>query len=410
MTTLARIRALPQHPVVLRLVDQGSWSAAFFLFTITASASLGTRDFAALTVVTAIGVIAAACARSFAMDGRIVAGSRAGLPVDQVLSGRAVALTSVTFALIATAASAVWIASGSTPASLAPTVLAGLIVLADGPHYLLTLQRRFSAAIVGALPYAAFAVVAVVLLLVGTDVPVLVLWLTGLAVACGASWLAVLRARPHSAPIPGLLGTASRISAEALYSALGSQLGILIIYLVAVPSATTGIRLAYSVVFAPVFSLIQALTPLLLVHMSDLGQNAGAARRRAGMRWLTAGLAGVIVSGLIGWAVAASGVAGENYSHTAAFLVPAGAALAGNLVLDTALLVVRFGARPSVPHRIRLIVVSIDLATQLALTLTLGLDGLVIALVGMAVLKAIAAAVAVRLWNKSTPDAERIHA
>ncbi|MBF4605191.1 hypothetical protein [Curtobacterium sp. VKM Ac-2884] len=410
MTALARIRALPQHPVVLRLIDQGSWSAAFFLFTITASASLGTRSFAALTVVTAIGVIAAACARSFAMDGRIVAGSRAGLPVDQVMSGRAVALTSVTFALIAAAASAIWIASGSTPASLAPTVLAGLIVLADGPHYLLTLQRRFRAAIVGALPYAAFAIVAVVLLLLGTDVPVLVLWMTALTVACGASWLAVLRAHPHSSPIPGLLGTASRISAEALYSALGSQLGILIIYLVAVPSATTGIRLAYSVVFAPVFSLIQALTPLLLVHMSDLGQNAGTARSRAATRWVAAGLAGVVVSGLIGWAVAASGVAGANYSHTATFLVPVGAALAGNLVLDTALLVVRFGARPSVPHRIRLIVVSIDLATQLALTLTLGLDGLVIALVGMAVLKAIAAAVAVRLWNRSTPDAERIHA
>lgn len=409
MTTLARIRALPQHPVVLRLIDQGSWSAAFFLFTITASASLGTQEFAALTVVTAIGVIAAACARSFAMDGRIVAGSRAGLPVDQVMSGRAVALTSVTFALFATAASALWIASGSTPASLAPTALAALIVLADGPHYLLTLQRRFRAAIVGALPYAAFAVVAVILLLLGTDVPVLVLWMTGLAVACGASWLAVLRARPHSSPIPGLFGTAARISAEALYSALGSQLGILIIYLVAVPSATTGIRLAYSVVFAPVFSLIQALMPLLLVHMSDLGQNAGTARSRAATRWVAAGLAGVVVSGLIGWAVAASGVAGANYSHTAAFLVPVGAALAGNLVLDTALLVVRFGARPSVPHRIRLIVVSIDLATQLALTLTLGLDGLVIALVGMAVLKAIAAAVAVRLWNKSTHDAERIH-
>lgn len=410
MTIASRVRELPQHPVVLRLVDQGSWSAAFFLFTITASGALRTADFAALTVITAIGVIAAACSRSFAMDGRIVAGARAGLTVDRVMSARSVALTSLTFAVLATAASGVWILSGPTPGSLTPTVLAALIVLADGPHYLLTLQRRFRAAIVGALPYAVFAVLTVALIVIDHEAPVFLLWMIGLAVACAASWIAVLRARPRSAPIPGLFATSSRISAEALYSALGSQLGILIIYLIAVPSATTGIRLAYSVVFAPVFSLIQALTPLLLVHMSDLGKDGAAARTRAALRWVLAGLGGVLASGLVGWAVAVSGTAGANYSHTAAFLVPVGAALAGNLILDTALLVVRFSTKPGVPHTIRLVVVSIDLATQLALTLSLGLEGLVIALVVMACVKAFAAAVAVRYSNKVPLDQERTSA
>lgn len=407
MTVLARLRALRQHPILLRLVDQGSWSAAFFLFTVSASSSMPTRDFAALTVVTAIGVIGAACARAFSMDARVVAGARAGLTVDHVMSARSVALTSIVFAVIATALSALWIAVGATETSLVPSGLAALIVLADGPHYLLTLQRRFRSAIAGALPYALVSASAAALLLAGQAVPVVAIWSVGLAVAGVASWIAVLRDRPRPSPVPGLLGTASRISAEALYSALGSQLGILIIYLVAVPAATTGIRLAYSVVFAPVFSLIQALTPLLLVHMSDLGQRADKARARAATRWVGAGTAGVIVSGLVGWIVAATGVAGPNYGHTAAFLIPVGAALLGNLVLDTALLVVRFGNQPSVPHRVRLVVVTVDLAAQLLLTLTLGLDGLVAALVGMAVLKSVVAFVAVRTWSTPTPDAER---
>ncbi|WIE65411.1 hypothetical protein DEI99_002435 [Curtobacterium sp. MCLR17_036] len=401
---------MSRHPVFLRLLDQGSWSAAFFLFTITASASLDTRDFAALTVVTSIGVIAAACARSFSIDSRVVAGARAGLAIDEATSSGAVALTSGAFAAVATAASAIWIALGSTGVSMLPVALAGLIVLADGPHYLLTLQRRFAAAIIGALPYALCSAIAILSTLSRPWVPVLSVWAAGLVVACAASWLAVVRRRRRASVIPGLLGTATRISAEALYSALGSQLGILIIYLIAVPSATTGIRLAYSVVFAPVFSLIQALTPLLLVHMSELGRGPASAsgRSRAAARWVVAGLSGVVVSGVVGWAVAVTGLGGPNYAHTAAFLLPVGAALAGNLVLDTALLVIRFGARPSVPHRIRLIVVSIDLAAQLVLTLSFGLDGLVAALVGMAVLKAIAAGIAIRASTATTPEQERI--
>jgi len=401
-----RVRGAAGHPIALRLVDQGSWSAAFFLFTLTSSHVLPTSDFASLTVVTSIGVIAAACSRAFAMDGRIVAGARAGLRVDEALSSRSVALTSAAFAVLAVAASAAWLALGSGGPDLFLAVLAALIVLADGPHYLLTLRKRFASAILGAVPYALASAVAVTFALLDPVKPVVVIWMIGLAIALALSWVAASRLPTADRDVPAVVGTSFRISAEALYSALGSQLGILIIYLIAVPAATAGIRLAYSVVFAPVFSIIQALTPLLLVKMSDLGSGASSRRARTATFWILGGLGGVLLSGVIGWVIATTGAAGETYEHTAPFLVPVGAALAGNLVLDTALLLLRFNADSRVPHRIRLAVVAVDLVTQLALTLTLGLSGLVGALIAMAVVKFLVGVVIFRAQARPLPSTE----
>lgn len=386
-----RVRSAARSNVTLRLVDQGSWSAAFFLFTLSSSHVLPLREFASLTVVTSIGVIAAACARAFAMDGRIVAGTRLNLRVDEALSSSAVLLTSMAFALLATVASAVWLTLGQADASLLPTAVAGLIVLADGPHYLLTLRKRFAAAIVGALPYAVGAIVVALSAVFGLGADVLLVWMTSLAVSLGVSWCTIGTTPQTARAVPGVLGTSIRISAEALYSALGSQLGILIIYLVASPTATAGIRLAYSIIFAPVFSIIQALTPLLLVKMSELDAAGATAQVRLAGNWLAGGFAGVLLSGLVGWWVSATGVAGAAYDHIGPFLVPIGAALLGNLVLDTALLVLRFRAEPKTPHRIRLVIVSGDIVVQLALTLWLGLPGLITALTAMAAVKVVAA-------------------
>lgn len=382
--------------VALRLVDQGSWSVAFFVFTLTTSHVLPVDEFASLTVVTSIGVIAAACARAFAMDGRIVAGTRRGLRVEQALSSRVVLTTSALFAVVAVAASAAWLMLGPARTALLPTALAALIVLADGPHYLLTLRRRFGAAILGAVPYAAAAVAAAVTTVVGLGAGVVVVWAACLVVSLAVSWLAVVRLPRRARPVPAGTGTSTRIAAEALYSALGSQLGILIVYLVASPAATAGIRLTYSVVYAPVFSIVQALTPLLLVRMSELDAAGPGSQVRLASRWVLGGVVGVVLSGAVGWGVSASGVAGTAYDHIVPFLVPIGAALLGNLVLDTALLVLRFRTHARTPHRVRLLVVAGDLAAQLVLTLCLGLTGLVVALTAMAGVKA---TVAVLTWR-----------
>ncbi|MFJ4221390.1 hypothetical protein [Curtobacterium luteum] len=382
--------------VALRLVDQGAWSAAFFLLTITASHVLDVDDFASLTVVTSVGVVAAACARAFAMDGRIVAAARHGLGVEQALSSRVVLASSALFALLAVVASALWLLLGPVQTGLPTTFLAALIVLADGPHFLLTMRRRFRTAIIGAAPYALVAAVAATSALVGAQVDVLAVWAIGLVLSSIASWAAVSRLPRRAVSVPAASGTSSRIAAEALYSALGSQLGILIVYLVASPAATAGIRLTYSVVYAPAFSIIQALTPLLLVRMSELDANGGRARGRLAARWVLGGLVGVAASGVAGWGAAATGLAGSASTLVLPFLVPIGAALLGNLVLDAALLVLRFRTHARTPHRVRLAVVTGDLAVQLVLTLWFGLVGLVTALVAMAVVKVVVAALARR--------------
>jgi hypothetical protein len=379
-----------RSPVFLRLADQGSWSLAFFLFTLLAGAALGTEDFAALTVATSIGVIGAACIRAFAIDGRIVAGAHQGASASASLSFAWLLRSSATGAPIAMAVTYVWLIVGGHEDALPEVLLTGLIVVADGPHYLLVMRRRYRLALIPAATYTLGAVVLAANVLTGRSSIVLVVWCVTLCVSAVLSWLL---ARGIEDRLMIGLGVPLRLSAEAFYSALGSQLGLLTIFLVSSAAATVGFRLSYSVVFAPVFSIIQGLTPLLLGSMSDLQSKGSSTQVALIRRWALGGSIGIIGSGLVGAFVSGALVPTGNFSHVVDFVAPVGAGMLGSFILDSALLFIRFRAHSRIPHRIRLALLGMDIALQLGLTLTAHVPGLVVALLVGAAVKIIVAVI-----------------
>jgi hypothetical protein len=387
-------RRLPRgRPTVLaqRLADQGMWSLAFFFFNLHAAATLTTGDFAALTVATSTGVIVAACVRAFAVDGRVIAGAKRGLSAGDSSSLSSIALASGTGAAVAMLAASGWILLGSRGSVGLIPIVAGLIVLADTPHYGLTMQGRYTRALAPAVVYLLAAGTVALVALSARDASVLMVWSLGLAAAALVAWIAS-RGAPWRGATDLMTGIQVRLTAESFYAALGSQLGILILFLVSVPEDTAGVRLAYSIVFAPVFSLIQGLTPLLLTRMVEPETARPSGKGRVLTLWLLAGTAGVVLSGLVGAALGLTVWQGTTFANVVPFLVPVGASMLGAFLLDAGLLQLRLRSHPRLPHRIRLSIVSADLLLQLAATLAFGTAGLTFALSAGFVIKALAAA------------------
>jgi hypothetical protein len=372
-----------------RLADQGMWSLAFFLFNLHAASTLSTEEFAALTVATSTGVIVAACVRAFAIDGRVIAGAKLSLSAPASTSLATIAASSGAGAVVATASAFVWIHLGSDGGTGLIPVVAGLIVLADTPHYGLTMQGRYVRALSPASVYLMTAFIVLIVALSSQDATVLLTWSLGLSAAALVAWIAS-RGAPWRGAIGLMVGVQTRLAAESLYAALASQLGILILFLVSAPADTAGIRLAYSIVFAPVFSLIQGLTPLLLTRMVEPEDGRTSTKRRVMRLWIVAGLTGVVMSGAIGAGLGFSVWRGTTFENVLPFLVPVGASMVGAFLLDAGLLNLRLRSHPRTPHRIRLVLVSIDLLVQLIATLAFGTSGLIFALCAGFVIKGVA--------------------
>lgn len=399
----------PAATIGLRLVDQALWSASFFAFNIVSASHLSTSDYASLTIATALGVIGAACARAYALDAPAVAGARLGLTVrDAAVRRRTLAAVSSVVAAVAAGVTFLWLSLASDDAISWLPLLAAVIVLADGPHYALTLVGAFVRALVPALVYVVVAAVTAGAAWGGLRLDVVAIWTaalltTGLVGTALRQHVGAARAIPY--------GVSGRMAAESLYGALSSQAGILVLFFVSSPDDTAGVRLAYAVVFAPVFSVIQGMTPLLLRRMSALvAQDARHRERTTLALWLSVGTMGIIASGAVGAVIVSSGLTDETFGTVLPFLVPVGASMLGTFVLDACLLQIRFRTHPRVPHRARLIVVTIDIVLQLGLTITLGAAGLIIALIVGAVVKTAGSAALVLVHSKTAPSPEPVEA
>lgn len=366
--------------ILVRLVDQGFWSAAFFAFNLVAATVLNVVDFASLTVCTSIGVIVAASVRSFAVDGRVVAGSRSRLGTRESVERKSVIFSGLVGAGGAAVLSLLWLSVGGSLTEWWLPLLAGVIVLADGPHYSATMYGLFIRAAITAGAYATLASVAVGLNYLGIFIPLGLVWISSLLVV----WIVGLYSYK---PMPWVnkrfrkADITVRLSAESLYSALGGQLGILVIFLTSPPDDTAGIRLAYSLVYAPVFMIIQGLSPLFLSKMAQLSMSSRSGQLRLLNSWVSVTACGVIVSGIAGALLSATLWKDTNFQHVGPFLVPVGAAMVGSVLMDSAMLLIRFTTQPKVIHRLRLALVSAEATIQLTCAVLWGSSGLVFAMI-----------------------------
>jgi hypothetical protein len=373
-------RGIGRQDILVRLIDQGLWSAAFFAFNLVAASFLNVADFASLTVCSSIGVILAAAVRAYAVDGRVIAGSRSKLTTRESVERRSVFNSGLVGAGIAAALSLVWLSAGGSLTDWWLPVLAGAIVLADGPHYSATMYGLFIRAAFTAGAYVVLASVAVALKYLQVFVPVGLVWVASLVLV----WVVGLFCYK---PIPWTNApfrtsdVAVRLSGESLYSALGGQLGILVIFLTSPPDDTAGIRLAYSLVFAPVFMIIQGLSPLFLSKMAQLNVSSRKAQFHLLNKWVFMSAFGVALSGLIGALLSTTLWKGSNFEHVMPFLIPVGASMIGSVILDSALLLIRFRVDPKITHRMRLSIVTVEAATQTAFAVIGGSSGLVTALI-----------------------------
>jgi len=390
------------RPISIRLTDQAAWSGGFFLFNMAAAFTFSVSMYAAVTVASSIGLIVAACVRAYALDGPLVAGAKIRVSLDDSFSGKVVLTSSVAGGIVAGVVSALWISlsRGQTP-YWALVVLSMAIVVADTPHYFLTMRRAYSRALRTGSLYLAGGLLTVVFARHLDSMVVVLLWIMSTLVCTLSGWL--LAAQPTKRDLMfSYRHVSRRMTAEALYSALGSQLGILLIYLTNDPSVTAGVRLAYSLVFAPVFMLIQGLTPLYLVKMSNLYRQASSQGIRLSIYWVSSAWILIFMAGIGGFAAARFPLF-HNASFRASipYLIPVGLSMMGSIGFDSALLGWRFTVSPRLPHRVRLSTVAVELAAQVVGVLVAGPPGLVFALIFTALFKtAIATIIVLRTRDR----------
>lgn len=407
MTSQRRLRLRNNTPAILfRLTDQMAWSGGFFLFNMAAAFAFTVSSYAAVTIASAIGLIAAACVRAYALDGLLVAGAKAHVSLNESFSRRVVWVASVVGAALAGALSLLWIwlSTHATP-SLSLMVLSMTIVVADAPHYLLIMKRAYSRALRTGSLYFLGGIIAVLLSKHVNSIAVILMWITSTLVCALTGWMLIGESATTALGF-AYRHVSRRIGAEALYSALGAQVGVFLVYLTSDPSVTTGIRLAYLLVFAPAFMLIQGLTPIYLVRMSDLYRRASNKGIRLAVYWISGSCLLLAVAGALGLVAAGLPMFDKtNLTASVPYLVPVGLSIMGSVCFDAALLGWRFRISPKFPHRARLATVTIDVAAQVTGVLLAGPQGLVVALICTAVAKvALAIYMILKLRNRSLPS------
>lgn len=366
--------------ILVRTADQGLWSAAVFVFTLTAGLTLDVGEFAALSAASALAFVAVGVARAWAISAPVVSGARDGRRADEAVDVRSARRAAAVCAAAAGTASFVWVAHGA-PVLLA-VVLAALVVAmvsADLPRQVLVITGRFGRATVLAGLYAAGAGVSALVVAAGVRGAVLQLWVVTAVVVVAAGHVlcgpaeTVTRAAGHGA-------VAWRLAAEAVYLGVGSQIATLLLFAIDDDTATAGIRFAYSLVFAPAFVLVQSVQPLILRQFAELSGAGSRAVTAAGARWAVAVSIAMTGCGAIG-ATVIRVLDLDGPSTALAFVVPVGVSLVAAQVFEIALMAARFVVSPVVTHRARLASVIVDIVAQVIGVAVAGASGLVVALV-----------------------------
>lgn len=376
-TTLRPVRRLVGR-IGIRVVDQIFWSVAFYVLNVWSAFSLSTDVYASLAVGSSVGLIATACARAYGVDGRLVHFARRDRGPDSWWN-MSVALRSSFFwgfAGVVVTGALLWLVHPGT-VNVGVVGLALVMVIADVPHYMLVMRKKSYPAAALSLFYMLFAAG---FALTKSGDPLWV-WLVACVVVGVPGWL-VVRSQPP--PFPRLRSSARttsvRLSAEALYSALASQAGLIAVYMANDATSAVGLRLAYSLVFAPVFFGVQALTPLLVNYVSMNLRRPQHIRRMAAvwaLFWAFVALAFGMGSSWVGEGQFSFS---SRLALASPFVLCVGLSLVSGIVLESGVLLWRFYVSPVKPHRLRIAVVGVDLGLQFGLVWLHGASGLVEAL------------------------------
>lgn len=366
--------------VVTRTVDQGLWSLGFFAFNLAAGLTLPVEQFASLSVATAVGFIAVGASRAWGIYAPVVGAATIGVSpetsIDRGSSWRGTGL----FAAISSVVAFGWVGrNGNVGFALVVAALAGTMVVADLPRQVLVIRGHYLRAAmlsgihaVGALATASLVAVGVHALLPAWLVTLAVVLVVGLAL-CGRE-TAEVRA-------PTQFSISWRITAEAFYLGVGSQIAILLLYAVDDDVATAGLRFAYMLVFAPAFVVIQGVQPLIFKHLATSSAHGTRAVLALSIRWNLLIAAGLGVCGLVGYAVLTTILTETGPSVAIPYVLPVGVAILAAQTFEVALMATRFFVTPALVHRVRLGSVLIDVGTQAAGVYLAGAEGLVWVLV-----------------------------
>jgi hypothetical protein len=165
---------------------------------------------------------------------------------------------------------------------------------------------------------------------------------------------------------------------EAFYAGLAGQAALLTFYLLDDAAAAAGLRMTYSLIFAPAFMFIQGLIPLVVVRLLD---RTAPARRIACLTlgWSAGMTALVALVGVIAWGLFSLGLFREVLQTSLPFFVPIAVILLGSQILEVVLVRARFVYSPSLMNSLRLAILTTEFGVQVTGVILLGVDGFVLA-------------------------------
>ena len=168
-----------------------------------------------------------------------------------------------------------------------------------------------------------------------------------------------------------------RITAEAVYLGFGSQIAVLLLYMIQDDTATAGIRFAYSLAFAPAFVIIQSVQPLIFKQLATLRTQGTRAVLAVSVRWNIAVALGLGGCGLVGYAALSTVFSDTGPATALPYVLPVGLAILSAQTFEVALMATRFFVSPAVTHRARLASVLVDVGSQSVGVFVGGATGLV---------------------------------
>lgn len=373
------------------MVDQIAWSAGFFSFNLAATLVLPTAEFAFLAVSTSVVFMAIVVARAWAVGSRIVVATKVRLTVLDAINVRSMLTTSVVMGIIVVVGIWLIFAESISGVIVIQVILLALgLVLADMPRQGLIFSGKYAEALLVSLTYVGLAVGALFVSAYFHASPMW-LWIASSYACVALGWFFHRElGRGHTPlPIESARSHAWRLTAESLYGAVAGQLALLMLYWFTDPAATAGYRLSYSLVFAPAFMLLQGISPLLTVQLAGEISRNGVAKLRTWFLGPGVAIVAAVLCGSAGWMAASFLPVPELFTSVLPFLLPVGLALAGSQVLEFLLIGIRYFLSEHTMHRMRIAIVTVDVLFQAGAIWLGGVDGLILALILLAVLKLI---------------------